>query len=78
MSFRTIHGQVINNSGSKLNLHAYASRDSNLILVHFQTHRKLIFGPARTNEGESKAGFRTVYQSRDHELFENSILIHVH
>ena len=30
--------------------------------------RKPIFDPFRTNE----VSFRTVYQSRDHELFENS------
>ena len=28
------------------------------------------FDPVRTNEGGSKLSFRTVYQSRDHELFE--------
>ena len=47
----------------------------NLILIHFQTVRKLNFDPVRTNEGGSKLSFRTVYQSRDHELFENLILI---
>ena len=36
------------------------------------------FDPVRTNESGSKLSFRTVYQSRDNELFENSFLIHFH
>ena len=50
----------------------------NPLLIHFQTDRKLTFDPVRTNGGGSKVSFRTVYQSCDHELFEISLLIHLH
>ena len=43
----------------------------NPLLVHIQTIRKLTFGPDRIVEGGPKASFGTVYQSRDHEFFEN-------
>ena len=50
----------------------------NSLLIRFQTDRKFTFDPVRTNEGGSIVGFRTVYQSGDYELFENSFLIHLH
>ena len=46
--------------------------------IRLQTDQILTFDPVRTNEGGSKVGFRTVYQSRDYELSENSLLIHLH
>ena len=48
------------------------------LLVHFQTIRKPTFGPDRIVEGGPKASFGTVYQSRDHEFFENPLLVQLH
>ena len=49
----------------------------NPLLIRFQTVRNSTFDPVRTNSGESKMKIRTVYQSRDHELFEIPLLIHL-
>ena len=46
------------------------------ILVHFETIRSFDFDPVRTIEDSPLVEFRTVHQSRDHELFDISLLIH--
>ena len=50
----------------------------NSLLIRFQTDRKFTFDPVRTNGAGSKVSFRSVYQARDPELFEISLLIHLH
>ena len=47
------------------------------VLIRFQSVRNFTFDQVRTNEDGSKVKIRTVYQSRDHELFEISFLIHL-
>ena len=50
----------------------------NSILIRFRTVRNLAFDPVRSSQPNFRGEISNLTQSRDHEVFKISLLIHLH